>query len=122
MRTVQSQAEARSLGLLDLDAQPLLLAGHGLPEEEGDPAMRAIKIYRSRRYTIVGLDEFKPGKDPALRVERVKELARRCGVQPGTTIIFKKLGSGYTRYGDAERLSQRRGRIRLRWLRRSASP
>lgn len=76
--------------------------------------MRAIKVYRSRRYTIVGLDEFKPGKDPALRKERVKELARRCGVRPGTRIELVKLGSGYSRFGDANRVGKLRAIIRLR--------
>lgn len=73
--------------------------------------MRTIKIYKSRRYTVIGLDQF--GEVPPLRAERVKELARRCGVKPGTRIEFVKLASSYTREADANRLTLKRARIRM---------
>lgn len=73
--------------------------------------MRAIKVYKSRRYTIAMLDVF--GPIPEGRVERVKELARRVGVKPGTRIEFEKLPSSYTREADANRLTLKRARIRM---------
>lgn len=76
--------------------------------------MRTIRIYKTRRYTIVGLDQFPPASDPALRKERVRELARLCGVKPGTRIELKKLPSSYSRGGDAEWLGGLKARIRMK--------
>ena len=76
--------------------------------------MRTIRIYKSRRYTIVGLDRFPPTVDPGLREERVRELARRVGVKPGTRIELVKLPSSYSRGADAEWLGGLKSRIRLK--------